>query len=88
MGQGVQTRYSHPFLNYIITSSNLSSPPVKPLRFYAWGYKGGTTGGAMGEGQGEQKYSFLAFPFFSAILSLVSDKGTGGGIGMDALALL
>jgi hypothetical protein len=27
----------------------LFDPPVKPLRFYAWGYKGVPCGGAMGE---------------------------------------
>ncbi len=48
--------------------TGLSSPPVKPLRFYAWGYKGVPCGGAMGEGRIEQKSSFWEFPLFSAIL--------------------
>jgi len=67
MGQGVQTRYSHPFLNYIITSSNLSSPPVKPLRFYAWGYKGVPFGDAMG-GRNRTNSVYLGNLLFHAIL--------------------
>ena len=47
----------------------LSEPPVKPLPLQAWGYKGVPFGGAIGWDI-FQKYHLLAYPLFSAILSV------------------